>query len=101
VNGFPKLAGGHDSRIITFYSQVPEVTGFVEKVVVPLLSMRAIGTISVERAAKPLKNYVRSKSRNRNGMEKSETLASACRSEHLALAPDKQGSEEDNEAHSP
>jgi len=66
--------GGHDSSI-AFYSQVAEKTGFVERLlVVPLLSMRATGFISVERAAKPLKNYVWSKSCNRNEMEKSETL---------------------------
>jgi len=86
------------AALLSSYSQVPEATGFVEKVMVPLLCMRAMGSISVEWAASPSK--IMSGARAASEM-RWKRLFCVCRPEHLALAPGKQGYEEDNKAHSP
>ena len=69
--------GAHDSRITFYHQEVKDETGFVEKVVIPLLSMRTTGSIAVERVAKPLKNFVKCKTRNRISLDRSEMLLRA------------------------
>jgi hypothetical protein len=76
VSNWVSMTGGHDNRL-TFFNQVADDTGFVKKTIVPLLSMRTTGSIAVERVAKPLKNFVKSKTRNRNGLDKTEVYLRA------------------------
>jgi len=62
--------GGHDSRLqfFTILSQ----NRIYDKIVEPLLSVRSTGSIVVERVAKPMKNDVLSKFRQRLGEERAE-----------------------------
>lgn len=76
VREWVSTTGGHDNRL-TFFNQVQDDTGLVKKAIVPLLSMRTTGSIAVERVAKPLKNFVKSKTRNRNGLDKTEVYLRA------------------------
>jgi hypothetical protein len=58
---------------LRFFADLPPTPYFI-CLTKPLLSMRTTGSISVERAAKPLKNKVADKSRNRNSKDKLTVL---------------------------
>ena len=58
-----KFHGGNGK--ITFFSDGFEKSLYFKKIALPLLSMKATGSITVERVAKPLKNGVLDPSRNR------------------------------------
>jgi hypothetical protein len=62
----------HDGRLGFFSGFHP--TPLFTKVAKPLLSMKTTGSISVERAAKPLKNKVATSERNRLGTDKRSVL---------------------------
>lgn len=64
--------GGHNGRIGFFSGFYP--TNMSQKIATPLLSMKTTGSISVERAAKPLKNKVATNERNRLGTDKRSLL---------------------------
>ena len=55
--------GRHNGRL-EFFSGV-HITPFFSKIANPLLSMKTTGSVSVERAAKPLKNKLATNDRNR------------------------------------
>ena len=61
------------SACLRLFSTLPK-SEFIEKVTTPLLSIRATGSIAVERVAKPLKNKVLTKARNSLELDKQETL---------------------------
>ena len=68
--------GGHPARLrwwICWRASSPLFRHIVE----PLLSMRCSGSMDVERAAKPLKNKIMTKQRNRMGRGTAEVLARA------------------------
>ncbi len=58
---------GHRALISNLYNQ-----RLYEKIIEPLLSVRSTGSITVERVAKPMKNDVLSKFRQRLGEERAE-----------------------------
>ena len=64
--------GRHNGRLKFFAGFNP--TPFVTTVANPLLSMKTTGSISVERAAKPLKNKLATKERNIMSTETMSTL---------------------------
>jgi hypothetical protein len=58
---------------LRFFADLPPTPYFI-CVAKPLLSMKTTGSISVERAAKPLKNKIADKTRNRNSKDKRTVL---------------------------
>ena len=70
--------GKHDSRL-QFFESWPQLrrTELYQSVFKHLLSIRTEGSISVERVAKPLKNKVLTKERNRLGTGRAELLLRA------------------------
>jgi hypothetical protein len=64
--------GHHPGRLRFFADITP--TSYFETVAKPLLSIKTTGSISAERVAKPLKNKVAEKSRNRNSTAKRALL---------------------------
>ena len=65
--------GGHMSRLAWFSTWKPTSTFFL-KIARPLLSLRTTGSMTVERVAKPLKNFVYSKFRRRMSTGSSNLL---------------------------
>ena len=68
--------GRHDGRLC-FFEAYATASKFYMHVAKRLLSMRTTGSISVERAAKPMKNNVMIKTRNKLQKEKGLVLLSA------------------------
>lgn len=61
--------GGANGRL-NFFTNGLEKTMFFQRIALPLLSMKTTGSITVERAAKPLKNGVLEAQRNRLSVHK-------------------------------
>ena len=68
--------GGYTGRISWFETWAP-TSCLYSKVAKPLLSMRATGSIELERMVKPLKHYIQNKERNRLQNGKAELLLEA------------------------
>jgi len=71
VSEWVTKTGGHHARL-QFFSLVPGDNKLYCKVIEPLLSVRTTGSIAVERVAKPMKNDVLTKFRQRLSEERSE-----------------------------
>ena len=61
----------------SFYESFGRTSVFYQKVARPLLSMRAVGSIDVERRIKPMKHTILTKDRNRLNDVKGATLMRA------------------------
>ena len=70
-----KNTGGHQSRL-QFFQMIPPNLCF-QKILLPLLSMRSTGSISVERAAKPFKVEILSGKRSNLDVANAELLLRA------------------------
>ena len=69
IGAYLEKTGAHDGRLRFFEAHHP-ASPFYQHVAKRLLSMRTAGSISVERAAKPMKNYIMTKTRSRLKKEK-------------------------------
>ena len=67
------MTGKNLSRLASFEAWVPDST-FYTKIANPLMSLRTTGSMTVERVAKPLKNYVFSKGRRRLNRQRASQL---------------------------
>jgi hypothetical protein len=72
VEAWVNIHHRHNGRL-RFFAGFPP-TSFYDRLAKPLLSIKATGSICVERAAKPLKNKVATKERNRLGTDKRDML---------------------------
>jgi hypothetical protein len=78
VSEWVEKTGGHQARLLWFTQFGDDNTmEYFKEIVQPLLSMRTTGSIAVERVAKPLKNSIETKSRNRLEAEKGAQLLKA------------------------
>ena len=73
VSDWVKRTGGHNSKLAWFCAWKPNSLLY-QKVAKRLLSLRSTGSMSVERIAKPMKNFVYSKSRRRMDLKRSSML---------------------------
>ena len=69
IGAYLEKTGAHNGRLRFFEAHYP-ASPFYQHVAKRLLSMRTAGSISVERAAKPMKNYIMTKTRNKLKKEK-------------------------------
>ena len=69
IGAYLEKTGAHNGRLRFFEAHYP-ASPFYQHVAKRLLSMRTTGSISVERAAKPMKNYIMTKTRNKLKKEK-------------------------------
>ena len=73
VQDWIKRTKGMEMRLQFFICYFP-TSMFYHKVAKPLLSMKCVGSMDAERAAKPLKHSILTKERNRLEHEKAEVL---------------------------
>ena len=73
VQDWIKRTKGMEMRLQFFICYFP-TSMFYHKVAKPLLSMKCVGSMDAERAAKPLKHSILTKERNRLEHEKAELL---------------------------
>jgi hypothetical protein len=76
VNNWVEATGKHEARITWWECSNPNSPLYL-KIGKPLLSIRTTGSITVERVAKPLKNKVLTKERNRLNTESAAVLLRA------------------------
>ena len=76
VHQWVKNTGGHNGRLC-FWGAYLKNDSLYTNLVVHLASLRSVGSMSVERAAKPLKHSVMTSSRNRLSRGKAELLLRA------------------------
>jgi hypothetical protein len=70
--------GRHESRLLWFLQFGDDaIRQYFKSIVEPLLSMRTTASIAVERVAKPLKNSIETKDRNRLDPQKGSNLLKA------------------------
>jgi len=73
VQEWVERTGGMERRFEFFNCYFP-TSKFFRKVAEPLLSMKCVGSMDAERAAKPLKHDIITQERNRLGNDKAEVL---------------------------
>ena len=76
IGAYLEKTGAHNGRLRFFEAHYP-ASPFYQHVAKRLLSMRTAGSISVERAAKPMKNYIMTKTRSRLKKEKGDVCLRA------------------------